>query len=159
MLVIDIGDPRAFLTEYLSKYSALLSFQVSSRKFKSNGLGGVVVFELMAPRGRKTAAVRGTAARVVREASPTDSVDSVNEINTETEGGNSARGSQQSDQPVGYADMMAELQGYRERFGDQMREEPTDGAPHQADVRENVPGVGVQHHQPPPPPPFVPVRV
>ncbi|KAF3573612.1 hypothetical protein F2Q69_00058735 [Brassica cretica] len=38
-----------------------------------------------------------------------------------------------------------ELLRYRERFGDQMREEPADGAQHQADARGNVPGVGVQH--------------
>ncbi|CAN7054807.1 unnamed protein product, partial [Brassica oleracea var. botrytis] len=54
--------------------------------------------------------------------------------------------------------MMAELLRYRERFGDQMREEPADGAQHQADARGDVPGVGVQHRQLPPPPPFVPVH-
>lgn len=59
---------------------------------------------------------------------------SVNGTNTETEGGNSARGSKHSDQPVGYAEMLAELKRYHERFGDQMREEPTDEAPNQADA-------------------------
>ncbi|XP_022553081.1 uncharacterized protein LOC111203525 [Brassica napus] len=55
--------------------------------------------------------------------------------------------------------MIAELQRYRERFGDQMREESADGTPRQADARGNVPGVGVHHRHPPPPPPFVPVHV
>ncbi|WZY68284.1 hypothetical protein YC2023_000524 [Brassica napus] len=113
----------------------------------------------MAPRGRRTARGRGTATRVVREASPTNSVESVNGTNTETDGGSSTKGSQQSDQPAGYAEMMAELQRYRERFGDQMREESADGTPHQADARGYVPGVGVCHRHPPPPPPFVPAHV
>ncbi|KAF3511115.1 hypothetical protein F2Q69_00009195 [Brassica cretica] len=77
----------------------------------------LVFMNRMAPRGRRTARGRGAAARVVR-------------------------GSQQSDQPAGYAEMMAELQRYRERFGDQMREESADGTPRQADARGNVPGVG-----------------
>ena len=47
MLVIDFGAPRASLIEYLSKYSALLSFQVSSRKCRSNRLGVVMVFVLL----------------------------------------------------------------------------------------------------------------
>ncbi|XP_013594646.1 PREDICTED: uncharacterized protein LOC106302743 [Brassica oleracea var. oleracea] len=114
---------------------------------------------MMAPRGRRTARGRGTATRVVREASPTNSVESVNGTNTETDGGSSTKGSQQSDQPAGYAEMMAELQRYRERFGDQMREESADGTPHQADARGYVPGVGVCHRHPPPPPPFVPAHV
>ncbi|KAF3497966.1 hypothetical protein DY000_02052703 [Brassica cretica] len=57
----------------------------------------------MSPRGRRTARGKGAAARVAREASPTDFVESVNGTNTETEGGNSTRGSQQSDQPAEYA--------------------------------------------------------
>ncbi|KAG5411282.1 hypothetical protein IGI04_007601 [Brassica rapa subsp. trilocularis] len=114
---------------------------VSSRKCRSDRLGVVLVFG-MAPRGRRTARGRGTATRVVREASPTNSVESVNGTNTETDGGSSTKGSQQSDQPAGYAEMMAELQRYRERFGDQMREESADGTPHQADARGYVPGVG-----------------
>ncbi|CAG7909618.1 unnamed protein product [Brassica rapa] len=113
----------------------------------------------MPPRGRRIARGRGVAARVVREASPTDSVESVNRTNTETDGGNSTKGSQQSDQPAGYAEMMAELKRYRERFGDQMREESADGIPHQADARGYVPGVGMRHRHPPPPPPFVPAHV
>ncbi|KAG5390252.1 hypothetical protein IGI04_031793, partial [Brassica rapa subsp. trilocularis] len=118
---------------------------VSSRKCRSDRLGVVLVFG-MAPRGRRTARGRGTATRVVREASPTNSVESVNGTNTETDGGSSTKGSQQSDQPAGYAEMMAELQRYRERFGDQMREESADGTPHQADARGYVPGVGKGHH-------------
>ncbi|KAF3543235.1 hypothetical protein DY000_02009633 [Brassica cretica] len=77
----------------------------------------LVFMNRMAPRGRRTARGRGAAARLVR-------------------------GSQLSDQPAGYAEMMAELQRYRERFGDQMREESADGTPRQADARGNVPGVG-----------------
>lgn len=104
----------------------------------------------MAPRERRTARGRGTTARVAREASPTDSVESVNGTNTETEGGNSVGGSQQSNQTVGYAEMLAKLQRYHEHFGDQMREEPADGAQTQDDARGNVPYVGVKHRQPPP---------
>ena len=39
--MIDFGGPRASLAEYLSKYSALLSFQVSLRKCRSSRLGVV----------------------------------------------------------------------------------------------------------------------
>ncbi|KAF3551281.1 hypothetical protein DY000_02007412 [Brassica cretica] len=38
--------PRASLTEYLSKYSALLSFQVSSRKCRSSHLDVVLALRV-----------------------------------------------------------------------------------------------------------------
>ena len=46
LLVIDFRAPRASLTEYLSKYSALLSFQVSSRKCRSSHLDVVLALRV-----------------------------------------------------------------------------------------------------------------
>ena len=47
-MLIDLGDPRAFFTEeYLSKCSALLSFQVSSRECRNSYFGAVLGFRIV----------------------------------------------------------------------------------------------------------------